>query len=132
MRITTQASLLVLSLILTSCATPPPPPAHVFHKTPRPFLVLDSLDDQTCEIIQPAMPGKQSNDQALAAARKLYDHQTALVILENYKEAEPGSEFRDRTTMLYVGLSNAGYEHVVFLRGRGVNNPEGLSMIATY
>jgi hypothetical protein len=130
MKIAVLTGLLALPVLLSSCATPQPPQA--FHKTDNTALVIDSLDDNTCQVIAPAALGKQQNDQVLTEAHKLTQHQTAVVILENYNEPQPGSEFRDRATPLFVGLRGAGYEHIVFLQGRGVDNPEGLITLAKY
>jgi hypothetical protein len=130
MKIAVLTGLLAIPVLLTSCATPQPPQA--FHKVDNTALVIDSLDNNTCQVIEPTTLGKQQNDQVLTMAHKLSQHQTAVVILENYNELQPGTEFRDRTTSLFVGLRGAGYEHIVFLQGKGVNNPEGLITLANY
>jgi hypothetical protein len=130
MKIAILTGLLAIPVLLTSCATPQPPQA--FHKADNTALVIDSLDDNTCQVIEPTPLGKQQNDQVLTLAHKLPQHQTAVVILENYNEPQPGDQFRDRTTALFVGLRGAGYEHIVFLQGKGVTNPEGLLTIANY
>ncbi|MGC9944296.1 MAG: hypothetical protein ABSE48_20920 [Verrucomicrobiota bacterium] len=130
MKIAVLTGFLAIPVLLTSCATPPPPQA--FHKVDNTALVIDSLDNNTCQVIQPALLEKQKNDQVLTEAHKLTEHKTAVVILENYKEMQPGSEFRDRATPLFVGLRGAGYRHIVFLQGKGVNDPEGLITLANY
>jgi hypothetical protein len=33
---------------------------------------------------------------------------------------------------LFVGLRYLGYQHIVFLQGRGVANPDGLITLAEY
>ena len=58
--------------------------------------------------------------------------QTAVVILENYDEPQIGLEYRIRGTPWFVGLRGLGYEHIVFLQGRGVANPEGLITLTEY
>ncbi len=130
MKVAFLTGLLAIPVLLTSCATPVPPQA--FHKADNSALVIDSLDNNTCQIIQPARLGKQQTDQLLTMAHKLPQRQTAVVILENYNEPQPGAEFRDRTTSLFVGLRGAGYEHIVFLQGKGVTDPEGLITLANY
>jgi hypothetical protein len=95
-------------------------------------LVIDSLDDNTCQLIQPTMSDKQQNDQILTEAHNFAQHDTAVVILENYNEPQPGAEFRDRSVSLFVGLRGAGYKNIVFLQGKGVANPEGLITLAEY
>jgi hypothetical protein len=131
MKITIFAGLLAIPFLVTSCATPAPP--QVFNKqVDDSALVIDSLDDNTYQVIQPTRLGKLQTDQILTAAHQLARHQTAVIILENYNEPQPGNEFRDRTTPLFVGLRGAGYEHIVFLQGKGVSNPEGLITLASY
>jgi len=122
--------LLAVPLLLTSCASPRPPQA--FHNKDNTALVIDSLDDNTCEVIKPTPLGKQQNVQVLTEATKLPQHQTAVVILENYDEPQLGSQFRDRATPLFIGLRGVGYERIVFLQGKGVNDPDGLITLASY
>lgn len=123
-------ALAVLPVMLTSCATPPPPQA--FHNTDSTALVIKSLDDNTCQIIQPAPSKREGCDGILAMAKTLSQHQTAVVIMENYTETEIGSQFRDRGTPLFVGLRNLGYQHIIFVQGAGVASPEGLLTLANY
>lgn len=120
----------VLPIVLTSCVTPEPPQA--FHNTDNTALVIKSLDDNTCQMIQPAPSKREGCDNILAMAKALAQHQTAVVIMENYTEPQIGSQFRDRGTPLFVGLRNLGYQHIVFVQGTGVANPEGLITLASY
>lgn len=120
-----------MPVLLSSCATPPPPP-QAYHATDNSALVIESLDDHTSRMIQPAASAPVANDQLLTAARKLSRHQTAVVILENYTEPQMGDQFRDRGTPLFVGLRTVGYEHIYFLQGRGGREPEGLITLAKY
>ena len=117
-----------LAVIFTSCSTP----SRAFHNTDTTALVIDALDGGTGQMLQPAKSAKMSNDQLLAEAAKLPQHQTAVVILENYTDEEIGDQFRDRGTPWVVGLRSLGYQHIVFLQGLGVANPEGLITIAQY
>ena len=117
-----------MALLATSCATP----SRAFHNTDKAALVIDSLEGQTGQMLQPSNPAKMSNDQLLAEAAKLPQHQTAVVILENYTEEEIGDQFRDRGTPWVVGLRRIGYQRIVFLQGLGVANPEGLTTLVEY
>ena len=83
-------------------------------------------------MLQPTASGREDSDVLLARAMKLSQHQTAVVILENYTEPGIGSQFRDRGTLWFVALRNLGYQHIVFLQGRDVSNPEGLTTLAQY
>jgi hypothetical protein len=123
-------ALAALPVLLTSCATAPPPQA--FHNTDDTALVIKSLDDATSEMIQPTASRQEGNDNILALVKSLPRHQTAVVILENYNEPQAGSQFRERGTPLFVGLRGLGYQHIVFVQGAGVANPEGLLTVADY
>ena len=118
-----------LAMILTSCATPP---SRAFHNADITALVIESLDGQSGQILQPSAPARMNNDQLLTEAAKLPQHQTVVVILENYSEEEIGDQFRDRSTPWVVGLRRLGYQRIVFLQGLGVANPEGLTTIVEY
>jgi hypothetical protein len=122
--------LLALPFILSSCATPQPPVA--FHKIDNTALVIRSLDDNTCQMVQPNISTKEANDKILAEAKSMSSRQTAVVILENYTEPQPGSQFQARATPLFIGLRTIGYEHIVFVQGKGVTDPEGLMTVANY
>jgi hypothetical protein len=130
MKIIYSLALVGLAIMLTSCATPQPPQA--FHNTDSTALVIASLDDTTCQMVEPAASNREGNDNVLALAMALPQHQAAVVILENYTEPKIGDQFRDRGTAWFVGLRNLGYQHIVFLQGNGVANPEGLITLAEY
>jgi hypothetical protein len=123
-------ALAALPLLLTACATRQPPVA--FHKTDSTALVIESLDDSTGQMLQPAASGRERNDALLQQARSYQRHQTAVVILENYNEPGVGAQFDDRGTPWFVALRGLGYEHIYFLQGNGAANPEGLPTIVQY
>ena len=122
--------LAVLPLLLSSCATPQPPQAY--HGTDDSALVIVAINGHTSRIIMPTPSGEIRNDDILNTAKALPQHQTAVVILENYSEPQVGDEFRDRGTPWFIGLRCLGYEHIVFLQGNGATNPEGLLTLAKY
>jgi hypothetical protein len=122
--------LLALPIILSSCATPQPPVA--FHKTDSTALIIRSLDENTCQMLQPNISVKEANDKVLAEAKAMPSRQTAVVILENYTEVKPGSQFQNRATPLFVGLRTLGFEHIYFVQGKGVTDPEGLLTVVEY
>jgi hypothetical protein len=129
-KIINATALVALAITLTSCATPPPPQA--FHNTDNTALVIASLDDKTCQMVEPAASNREGNDNVLALAKVLPQHLTAVVMLENYTEPQIGDQFRDRGTAWFVGLRYLGYQHIVFLQGNGVASPEGLMTLAEY
>ena len=122
--------LAALPLLLSSCSTPMPPQAY--HGTDNSALVISAIDARTSRIILPTPSGEIANDSILNVAKKLPQHQTAIVILENYSEPQVGDEFRNRGTPWFIGLRCLGYEHIVFLQGNGATNPEGLITLASY
>jgi len=122
--------LATLPLILTSCATPRPPVA--FHNTDNTALVIQSLDNATCQMVQPAATVREGNDLVLTQAKALPQHLTAVVILENYSEPQLGEQYRERGTPLFVALRELGYEHIVFVQGNNVSDPNGLITLAEY
>ena len=124
-------ALAALPVFITACSTPKPPVA--FHATDSNAVVIKSVDGSTSEIITPDSSGPLPNSKAMNKVSALPGHQTAVVILENYSEAQVGDQFRDRSTPWFIGLRTLGYEHIVFLQGQGTgSNPEGLATIARY
>ena len=117
-------------IFLTSCATPPPPVA--FHNTDSTALVIKSLDGQTSQMLRPSTSSQAKNDQILSIAQTLPQHQTAVVMLENYTEPRLGQQFRDRGTPLFICLRGLGYQHIIFVQGQNVPDPNGLITLAEY
>lgn len=132
MKIAAFFAVLGLPLLLTSCATPPPPAPQAYHHTDKTALIIESLDGHTSQMLAPSASATVSNDQLLTTAKTLPKCETAVVILENYSEPQIGDQFRDRGTPWYVGLRCLGYSHIVFLQGKGINDPEGLITVAKY
>ncbi len=130
MKIITSLSIAAVAITLTSCSTPKP--RQAFHNTDNTALIVKSLDTRTCQMLQPTASDKEDSDKVLAKAMKLSQHQTAVVILENYTEPRFGPQFRDRGTIWFVGLRNLGYQHIVFLQGRDVSDPEGLPTLVKF
>jgi hypothetical protein len=122
--------LAAVPLVLTSCATPRPPVA--FHNTDSTALVIQSLDTQTCAMLRPTASVREGNGLLLTQAKTLPQHQTAVVILENYTEPKLGEQYRDRGTPWFVALRGLGYSHIVFVQGNNVSDADGLNMLAEY
>ncbi|MDR3377077.1 MAG: hypothetical protein P4M10_00205 [Verrucomicrobiae bacterium] len=119
-----------LPLVLSSCSTPPQKQA--FQNVDTSALIVKSLDDQTCQVLSPTAIAREDQSRLLDQAKTFSQHQTAVVILENYTEPQLGPEFRDRSVTLFVGLRSLGYEHIVFLKGNGATDPNGLVTLADY
>jgi len=119
-----------LPVLLSSCTTPGPPQA--FHNSDNSALIVESLDNSSCQIIAPTATVKEQNALVLDQARSFPQHQTAVVILENYSEPQLGPQFRDRSMAWFIGLRGLGYQHIVFVQGKGVTDPNGLPTLAEY
>jgi hypothetical protein len=130
MKTSISIAFVAVAITLTSCATSAP--RQAFHNTDNTALVIESLDGRTGQMVEPTASSKEDNDRVLAKAMTLPQHQTAVVILENYTEPRLGWQFRDRGTPWFIGLRSLGYEHIVFLQGRGVADPEGLLTLVEY
>jgi len=120
----------IVPVIMSSCASNAPHPAY--HNTDGSALIIDSLDGKTCQVIAPTAISREDNGKLLDQARSFSHHDTAVVILENYSEPQMGPEFRDRTFGWFVGLRGLGYQHIVFLKGHGAPDVNGLVTLAEY
>ena len=123
--------LIVLPVLLSSCATEPPAP-RAFRNFDDSALIIESFDDRKTHDKASADKNDRTIIQVLDVARKLPRHRTALVIMENYSEPQLGPQFRDRATVWFAGLREVGYQHIVFLKGSGVGDPDGLPVLAEY
>ena len=123
-------ALAALPVFITACSTPKPPVA--FHATDSNAVVIKSVDGRSSEIIAPNGTGPVANSALMGKISSMPEHKTAVVILENYNEEKVGDEFRDRGTPWFIGLRTLGYEHIVFLQGKGTDSPEGLVTLAQY
>ena len=119
-----------LPLFIAACSTPKPPVA--FHATDSNAVVIKSVDGTTTQLLGANATAPLTSQQAMTKVSALTGHQTAVVILENYDEAQVGEQFRDRSTPWFLGLRTLGYDHIVFLKGQGTDNPEGLATLARY
>jgi hypothetical protein len=119
-----------LPVMLCSCASNAP--SQAYHTTDNTALIVQSLDGRSCQALSPTAISREDNARLLDQARSFPHHDTAVVILENYSEPQIGPEFRDRTFGWFVGLRGLGYQHIVFLKGNGVNDANGLPTLAQY
>ena len=119
-----------LPVLVSSCATSRPHPAYF--NTDNSALIVESLDGQSCQVLAPTTISRVENAKLLDTAKSFPQRLTAVVILENYYEPQMGHEFRDRTLGWFIGLRGLGYQHIVFLQGKGVSDPNGLPTLAEY
>jgi len=122
--------LAALPLLFAACATKPTPVA--FHPTDPAALVVQTFDARTARVVTPTPTETIESAEILARAKNLTPHQTAVIILENYPEPEPGPLFRDRSMGWFIGLRGLGYQHILFLLGNGSASPDGLITLADY
>lgn len=122
--------ILALPLVIGSCAAPRPPQA--FHGTQAPVVIVESLDAHYSQLVSPVAMPKQDNVRMMEQIKNLSHQKVAIVILENYTESQPGPDFRDRSLEWFMGLRGLGFDHIVFLQGKGVPEPEGLIVLADY
>ena len=120
----------VLPVIVSSCASNAP--RQAYQNTDNTALIVQSLDGRSCQVIAPTAINREENARLLDQARTFSHHDTAVVILENYSEPELGQEFRDRSFGWFIGLRGLGYQHIVFLKGNGVTDANGLPTLAEY
>jgi hypothetical protein len=121
---------LLLPVLLCSCATSRPP--QTFHNTDNSELVVESLNERSAQIVAPTASAKMDNPLVLDQIKSYARYQTAVVILEDYSEPQLGPQFRDRSMAWFLGLRGLGYQHIVFLQGKGVADPSGLPVLAEY
>jgi hypothetical protein len=120
-----------LPVLLSSCASTPPPP-QAFHNLDKSALVVQSLDARSSQLLAPTAVSREDNSKLLDQIKSNPQHQTAIIILENYNEPQLGPEFRDRTMGWFIGLRGLGYQHIFFLKGSGVTDPNGLPTLVEY
>ena len=131
MKIKASCWFILLPVLLSSCATPKSAPQS-FRNTDDSALIVESFDTRTSQDNSPTDLNDKALTRALGVARKLPQHRTAIVIMEDYSEPELGAQFRARSTAWFVGLRSLGYQHIVFLKGRGVADPDGLPILVEY
>jgi hypothetical protein len=121
----------LVPVLLCSCASEPVPLPAYTSADPS-ALIVESLDNHYAQIVAPTPMNKVESAAALEQLKKLPRRRTAIIILENYSEPTLGSEFRDRSMGWFIGLRGLGYEHIFFLKGKGVADPTGLLTLAEY
>src|ERR1700749_1446523 len=120
-----------LPLMITSCASPAPAPPACTVQDESALIVEAYADPNAVDNSTKDKKGR-ALAEVLEVARHLPQHRTAIVILENYSEASVGTEFRDRATSWFIGLRGIGYQHIIFVKGHGVPDPNGLPVVAEY
>lgn len=121
---------LILPMFLASCATTKPPLA--FLNADPSAVVIESLDTHYAQVVSPVALGKVEGSRILDQLKPMEHEKTVVVILENYTEPQLGAQFRERSFAWFMGLRGLGYQHIVFLQGNGVPQPNGLAVLAEY
>jgi len=121
---------LALPVMLCSCATSNVPQAY--HPADHNALTIKSFDARTAQVLAPTLLAQTDSAKVLDQLKTMNHCSSVVVILENYNEAQPGPAFRDRSFGWFMGLRGLGYDHIVFLQGKGVDQTDGLTVLAEY
>ena len=133
--IKTVAPLLLVVLLLTSCATSRTPVAELprFSEEAQANLIVRYYSDNTSYVLKPEMKegpflSIYNKDAVLALAKQQPGRQLAVVALIRYdNETQANAVKHDWTTL----LTEAGYQRIVFLRARNTMKMNGLFVHAS-
>ena len=128
----TSVLFLCLSAMIMVCSCTTSAPQQSFHNTDNAALIIKSMNIRSSQVIAPKLLAEADNSQTLDQLREFAGGKTAIVILENYADTEAGSDFRNRGQAWFMGLRGLGFQHIVFVRGNGVTDPNGLPVVAEY
>jgi hypothetical protein len=128
------APLLLVALLMTSCATSRTPITALprFSEEAQADLVIRYYSDDTSYVLKPTMTDGPflsilKKDAVLALAKQQPGRQLAVVALIHYaNESESDAVKHDWTSL----LTEAGYRRVVFLRARNDMKVNGLPVLA--
>jgi hypothetical protein len=129
------APLLLVVLLLTSCATSHNPLAALprFNEQDQADLIIRYYSDDTSYVLKPAMTDGSfltilRKDAVVALAKKQPGRQLAVVALIHYAGESQAAAVKHDWTQL---LTAAGYQRVVFLRARNGMKMNGLPVLAS-
>ena len=129
------APLLLVVLLLTSCATPRNPIAALprFSEEDQADLIIRYYSDDTSYVLKPVTTEGPfltifKKDAVLALAKQQPGRQLAVVALIHYgTESQADAVKHDWTNL----LTEAGYRRIVFLRARNSMKVNGLPVLAS-
>jgi len=127
------APLLLLALLATSCSTPYGARQARFSEQDRANLIVKYYTDDTSYLLKPeAKDGPfltvLNKDAVVEVARQQAQRELAVVVLIRYGAASEAEMVKQKWRTL---LTEAGYQRVVFLRGRTGLRVDGLPVLAS-
>jgi hypothetical protein len=127
------ASLLLLVLLATSCSTPRFAPVARFDAQDQANLIVRYYTDDTSYLLKPAAKNGPflavlNKDAVLEVAKHQPGRQLAVVVLVHYAAESEAEAVKSKWKNL---LTEAGYQRVVFLRGRNGTQVNGLPILAS-
>jgi len=126
------ASLLFIVLLATACSTPQTSQVVRFHEQDQANIIVRYYSDETSYVVKPQRTegvflSILRRDDVLDVAKKLPGRGLAVVILVHYPSQDTADAVRTKWASQLTGL---GYQRVVFLRGFGSSQVEGLPILA--
>lgn len=125
------ASLLLLAFLTTSCSTARHSQEVRFKDQERANLIVRYYSDDTSYLLKPAAKDGPflavlNKDTVVQIARQQAQRELAVVVLIHYPSGIEADMVKQKWSSL---LGEAGYQRVVFLRGRGGMGVEGLTVV---
>ena len=126
------ASLLFIVLLVTACSTPQTSQVVRFHEQDQANIIVRYYSDEISYVVKPQRTegvflSILRRDDVLDVAKKLPGRGLAVVILVHYPSQDTADAVRTKWASQLTGL---GYQRVVFLRGFGSSQIEGLPILA--
>ena len=126
------ASLLFVVLMATACSTSRTAPVVRFNEQERANLIVRYFTDDTSYVLKPQQTEGPylsilRKDDVLHVAKQLPGRELAVVILIHYASPSEAQAVQSKWANLLTGL---GYQRVVFLRGFGSMQVNGLTVLA--
>jgi hypothetical protein len=124
---------LVLLLLATSCSTPQFGPVSRFNDQEQANLIVRYYTDDTSYLLKPEAKNGPflavlNKDAVLEVAKHQAGRQLAVVVLIHYAAESEAEAVKSKWKNL---LTEAGYQRVVFLRGRSGTQINGLPVLAS-
>jgi hypothetical protein len=127
------ASFLFVALLATSCSTPQRAQEERFGEQERANLIVRYYTDDTSYLLKPEARDGQflavlNKDTVVEVARQQAARELAVVVLIHYGTESQAEAVKRKWKGL---LTEAGYQRVVFLRGRTGMRVDGLPVLAS-
>jgi hypothetical protein len=122
---------MLVALLATSCATSRHAREAKFHEEDRADLIVRYYTDDTSYVLKPQSReglflAVLNKDAVVDVARQQEKRDLAVVVLIHYCTENQTAEVKQRWSSL---LTDAGYQRVIFLRGRTGMDVNGLAVL---